>query len=166
MIDDDDRDNVERLTAILAFANDASHGDLRARLQWLEDASLAADSCAVDDDRLKKGALDLKAALGAIAKYATELDRSAHTGSPKPDVDQLEAVVRVLIARGTSSLFASLSDAWSELASEGPMRAQAKLLADAFRSLATSTARGEPPSSSALAKIAEVASSLDDVKSG
>jgi hypothetical protein len=149
------------LTRLLAEANDVAHStDLRTRLQWLEDAALAAEACDLGEHGAR-GALDLKAALGATLRYA-KAKASARAASSHFDdaaaLDQLEALVRTLIERGTSTLFAALADEWSALAGKGPMRAQAQLLADALRALSLAAARGEDPPATALAQLADVSS--------
>lgn len=100
-----------------------------------------------------------KAALGAIVVFSRGPQH-------RKDLVELEAVVRALMTRGLATLYQALAEAWDELARISPMRDEARLLADAFRTASMSTSRGKAPTREVLDKIAQVKRSFSELAQG
>lgn len=127
------------LEDLLVAASELDKLDVRARLQWLEDAARAADDADLGDEG-KAGALHLRAALGAIVKWSQGPDTTS-----KESVAQMEALVRTLMTRGLLGLYRALADAWATLARErAPHRVACVEVRDAFREAARAVESGAP----------------------
>lgn len=136
------------LEDLLVTASELDKLDLRARLQWLEDAARAAEALDLGDEG-KAGALHLRAALGAIVKWSQGPDTTS-----KESVAQLEALLRTLMTRGLLGLYRALAEAWDALARErAPHRAACVEVRDAFREAARALEKGAPVPASVREKL-------------
>ena len=131
-------------------AHELPKQDLATRLQWMEDVALAAERADLGDDGAR-AARDMKAALGAILKFA----RGPQTQSA---LGELELMVGALTARATSTLFRALARDYDALARTkgAPRRAESMQLAVAFDELAAAVEKGEPIAQRTIDRVAEV----------
>lgn len=151
------------LEELLGQANDVDALDLRARLQWLEDAAAAAEALDVDGalgDEGRDGVLHLRAALGAVVVWSQGPDTTS-----KESAAQLEALLRTLIARGLVGLYRALASTWDTLAKErAPHRTACIDVRDAFREAAKAIERGEGAPASVREKLESARAALGDAK--
>lgn len=149
--------NTERLTALLAQGPSLADGDLRARLQWIEDAAGAAEALELDDDG-KQGALHLRAALGAFVRFSQLPEDERAT--PRAQLE-LDLLVRTLLARGVLGLYRALAASYDALVrARAPHRAACAELRDAFREAAAAVERGEAVSVQTRERIGRASASL------
>lgn len=147
--------STRSLEELLVAAGDLDKLDLRARLQWLEDAAHAAEALELGDEG-KQGALHLRAALGAIVKWSQGPDTTS-----KESVAQLDVLVRALMTRGLLGLYRALADAWDTLARErAPHRAACIEVRDAFREAARAVETGAPVPPSVREKLERARASI------
>lgn len=142
------------LAALLLDADGLAERDLRGRLQWLEDAALAAEQLDLGPDAAR-GALDLKAALGAVVQFAS-------SSMNDEAVLQLEVVFRALVARGTSTLCRAVAEQYRAIAKEraAPKRAEAAEMAAVFDEIADATENGRAVAPKTAARLDAVRRSL------
>lgn len=153
--------STRSLEDLLLAARDLDKLDLRARLQWLEDAATAAEALDLGDEG-KQGALHLRAALGAVIKWGHAQKAGGTSAPAKEDVAQLEALLRTLIARGTVGLYRALAAAWDELARERPPHRTACIeVRDAFREAARAVETGAPVPQSVREKLEGARASVE-----
>lgn len=144
------------LEDLLTAAGDLDKLDVRARLQWLEDAARAAEALELGDEG-KTGALHLRAALGAIVKWSQGPDTTS-----KESIAQLEALLRTLTTRGLLGLYRALADAYETLARErAPHRAACIEVRDAFREAARALETGTPIPPSVRERLDRARASID-----
>lgn len=152
--------SARSLEDLLAAAGDVDGLDLRARLQWLEDAATAAAALDVDGalgDEGRDGVLHLRAALGAVVSWSKGPDTSS-----KESIAQLEVLLRTLIARGLVGLYRALASTWETLARErAPHRGACIDLRDAFREAARAVETGQPPPPSLRERLERARGVLD-----
>lgn len=149
--------DTQKLEELLAAAPDVATRGLRERLQWLEDAAAAAEQAELGDEGAA-GALHLRAALGAFVRFS-QADAATHN-DPRA-IAELDALVRMLLARGTLALYRALADHYDDLVHErAPHRAACAEVRDAFREAARAVERGEAVSAATRARLASARASL------
>ena len=137
----------------LLIAGATPSADLHARLQWLEDAAAAAEAADLGDDG-RVGALHLRAALGAIVQW---------TRGPQDPATlvELDAVVRLLIARGTLALYRALAAAYAALVdARAPHRAACVEAKDAYLALARAVEKGTPVGDDVVDRLTRIRATL------
>ncbi len=146
-------DPLLRLEQKLLEAKSLGTADLKTRLQWIEDAAIAADDAALDDDG-HTAALHLRAALGAIVKWSQ--------GPKDPStLVELDALVRTLMARAQLGLLRSLANSYDALVeARAPHRAACVEARDALRAMARALERGEPVPAEVNARFERIRQSL------
>jgi hypothetical protein len=150
-----DAEARRRLEELLLAVDGLEAQDLRGRLQWLEDAALTAEQLDLGEAGAR-GALDLKAALGAVVQFASSSMNDAA-------LLRMEAVFQTLVVRGTTTLLQAIAADYHAIARVhgAPKRAEAEELGRAFDELADAVARGRKPPARTAERIEAVRRSLD-----
>lgn len=138
----------DALIAVLARASEIAADDLPAQLQWIEDASIAADGAEELGPRGKRAATDLRAALGAILLWAQQ-------GKDPSQWIAVEAAMKMYLARAQHTLYGALEDAFQTLAKSAPPeeRTRCAAAARAFGRLRDAIGRGETPPKDAIERL-------------
>ena len=130
--------------------------DVRKRLQWIEDVAGATEAADLGEVGAT-AALQLRAALGTMVKW------SQGPQTPESTVE-LEALVRLLLARGTLGIYQALAASYDEMARTGP-RATAVAAGEArevFLKLAQSVESGKPPPPSLQQRLERIRAALPE----
>ena len=144
---------MSSLVDVLARADDLGSADLRARLQWIEDAALAIEAADLGEDGVV-AATHFRAALGAVVAWAK---------SPPQQRSQvaLEAVLHTLLQRAMVAMARATAEYFEALVDErAPQRAACAEAARLLRDVGVAAEKGAPLPKNFAARVRELSSSL------